>query len=105
MLKHELFEREILLLESEDLRNFARWYIDNFVGDWFFKSGASSSGKYHPAFAQGESALRRAVGTSRAPGRAGRVCRNRGTAAAGGDVPGGADPDGDGCYQFSWIMA
>lgn len=57
MLKHELFEREILLLESEDLRDFARWYFDNWVGDWFFKTGASSSGKYHPAFAQGEGGL------------------------------------------------
>ena len=57
MLKHELFEREILLLESEDLRNFARWFFDVHVGDWFWKSGASSSGKYHPAFAQGEGGL------------------------------------------------
>lgn len=57
MEKSKLFEREILLLESEDLRDFARWYLDRFVGDWFFKSGASSSGKYHPAFAQGEGGL------------------------------------------------
>ena len=57
MEKHKFFEREILLLESEDLRDFARWYLDNEVGDWFWKSGASSSGKYHPAFAQGEGGL------------------------------------------------
>lgn len=57
MEKSKLFEREILLLESEDLRDFARFYLDNWVGDWFFKSGASSSGKYHPAFAQGEGGL------------------------------------------------
>ena len=57
MLKHELFEREILLLESEDLRDFARFYLDKWVGNWFWKSGASSSGKYHPAFAQGEGGL------------------------------------------------
>lgn len=57
MEKSKLFEREILLLESEDLRDFARWYLDNWVGDWFFKSGASSSGKHHPAFAQGEGGL------------------------------------------------
>jgi len=57
MLKSKFFEREILLLESEDLRDFARWYLDNFVGDWFWKSGASSSGKYHPVFAQGEGGL------------------------------------------------
>lgn len=57
MLKHELFEREILLLENEDLRNFARWYLDNWVGDWFWKSGASASGKHHPDFAKGEGGL------------------------------------------------
>lgn len=57
MLKSKLFEREILLLESEDLRDFARWYLDNYVGDWFWKSGASASGKYHPVFAQGEGGL------------------------------------------------
>ena len=57
MEKHKFFEREILLLESEDLRDFARWYFDNHVGDWFWKSGASASGKYHPAFTHGEGGL------------------------------------------------
>lgn len=57
MEKHKFFEREILLLESEDLRDFARWYLDNHVGDWFWKSGASASGKYHPAFTHGEGGL------------------------------------------------
>lgn len=57
MLKHEFFEREIALIENEDLRDFARHFFDNYVGDWFFKSGASASGKYHPVFAQGEGGL------------------------------------------------
>ena len=57
MEKHKFFEREILLLESEDLRDFARWYLDNHVGGWFWKSGASASGKYHPAFTHGEGGL------------------------------------------------
>ena len=57
MEKHKFFEREILLLESEDLRDFARWYLDNHVGDWFWKSGASASGKYHPSFTHGEGGL------------------------------------------------
>jgi len=57
MEKHKFFEREILLLESEDLRDFARWYLDNHVGNWFWKSGASASGKYHPSFTHGEGGL------------------------------------------------
>lgn len=55
--KSKLFEREILLIESEDLRDFVRWFFDNCVGKWFWTSGASSSGKYHPVFAQGEGGL------------------------------------------------
>lgn len=57
MLKHEFFEREILLIENEDLQNFARWFFDNFVGAWFWQSGASASGKYHPEFTHGEGGL------------------------------------------------
>lgn len=55
--KHEFFEREILNIESEDLRDFVRYFFDVHVGEWFWKSGASSSGKYHPQFAQGEGGL------------------------------------------------
>lgn len=57
MRKSELFEREVLNIESEDLRDFVRWFFDNYVGEWFWDSGASSSGKYHPKFAQGEGGL------------------------------------------------
>lgn len=55
--KHEYFEREILNIESIDLQDFVRYFFDNHVGAWFFKSGASSSGKYHPEFAKGEGGL------------------------------------------------
>lgn len=55
--KHEFFEREILNIESIDLQDFVRWFFDVHVGEWFWKSGASSSGKYHPQFAQGEGGL------------------------------------------------
>ena len=51
------FNREILLIQSEDLRDFTRFFLDTKVGEWFKKSGASSSGKYHPQFAQGEGGL------------------------------------------------
>lgn len=57
MKNHEFFEREILNIEDEPLRDFVRFFFDNYVGEWFWKSGASASGKYHPIFAQGEGGL------------------------------------------------
>lgn len=56
-MKSEFFKREISLIENERLRNFTEWYFENRVGDWFWQSGASSSGKYHPQFSQGEGGL------------------------------------------------
>ena len=53
----QFFEREILNIESEDLRDFVRYFFDERVGAWFWESGASSSGKYHPKFSQGEGGL------------------------------------------------
>ena len=53
----QFFEREILNIESEDLRDFVRFFFNEKVGAWFWESGASSSGKYHPKFAQGEGGL------------------------------------------------
>lgn len=53
----KFFEREIQLIESEDLRDFVRFYFDDCVGKWFWLSGASASGKYHPTLSQGEGGL------------------------------------------------
>lgn len=53
----DFFKREIDLIQSIDLQDFTRYFFDNMVGAWFWKSGASSSGKYHPQFAQGEGGL------------------------------------------------
>lgn len=53
----EFFEREIQNIESEDLRDFVRFFFADHVGAWFWESGASSSGKYHPKFAQGKGGL------------------------------------------------
>ena len=53
----DFFEHEISFIESEDLRDFVRFFFNEKCGDWFWKSGASSSGKYHPAFSQGEGGL------------------------------------------------
>lgn len=57
MKNSEFFEREIQLIESEDLRDFVRYCFDVQVGEWFWEVGASSSGKYHPSFSQGEGGL------------------------------------------------
>lgn len=57
MNKSEFFERETLLIESVDLQDFVRFYFDEKVGEWFWKSGASSSGKFHPQFTKGEGGL------------------------------------------------
>lgn len=56
MNKSEFFEREILLIEREDLRDFVRFFFNERVGAWFWKSGASSN-EHHPKFAQGEGGL------------------------------------------------
>lgn len=52
-MKSAFFEREIQLIKDNDLRDFVRYVFDVFVGEWFWKSGASASGKYHPQFTKG----------------------------------------------------
>lgn len=61
MAKHEIFNAEIELIESEELRDFVRYFFDEWCGAWFFEEGASSSGKYHPKFSQGRGGLVRHV--------------------------------------------
>lgn len=51
------FEREIQNIESEDLRDFVRFFFNERVGAWFFESGASASGKHHPEFTKGYGGL------------------------------------------------
>ena len=53
MEKHLYFEREINLIKDEVLRTIVADYLDRFVPAYFWADGASSSGKYHPAFSQG----------------------------------------------------
>ena len=55
--KSEYFEREIMKISNAQLQDFVRYFFNEVVGNWFWKSGASSSGRYHPAFAQGEGGL------------------------------------------------
>ena len=55
MIKH--FDREINLIKNEEYRDFIEYYFIKHVPDYFFEIGASSSGKYHPAFSQGTGGL------------------------------------------------
>ena len=53
----KLFEREINLIVDEDLRMAVKAYMEEATPDYFWTDGASSSGKYHPAFSQGMGGL------------------------------------------------
>ena len=53
----KLFERELELIMDEELRMVVKAYLLERVPDYFWTDGASSSGKYHPQFAQGEGGL------------------------------------------------
>ncbi len=53
----KLFEREINLIVDETLRSAVKSYMAEATPDYFWTDGASSSGKYHPQFAQGEGGL------------------------------------------------
>ena len=53
----KLFERELELIVDEELRMVVIAYLLERVPDYFWTDGASSSGKYHPQFAQGEGGL------------------------------------------------
>lgn len=55
----KLFEREIALIKSESLRRVVYDYMNDadYVPDYFWTDGASSSGKYHPQFSQGMGGL------------------------------------------------
>ena len=53
----KLFEREINLIVNEELRMAVKSYMEEATPDYFWTDGASSSGKYHPAFSQGVGGL------------------------------------------------
>ena len=57
MEKAKYFEREINLIQSEDYRMFIKSYLNDYVPNYFWEIGASSSGKYHPQFSQGKGGL------------------------------------------------
>lgn len=53
----KLFERELDLIQNEDLRMLTKAYLNERVPQYFWEIGASSSGKYHPSFSQGMGGL------------------------------------------------
>ena len=53
----EHFKNEINMIKDEDLRNVVYSYMAEATPDYFWTDGASSSGKYHPQFSQGEGVL------------------------------------------------
>ena len=61
MMKSAHFEREIELIQDEDLRMAVKSYLEEKVPNYFWEIGASSSGKFHPCFSQGKGGLVRHV--------------------------------------------
>ena len=53
----KFFEREINLIVNEELRMAVKSYMEEATPDYFWTDGASSSGKFHPAFSQGVGGL------------------------------------------------
>ena len=57
-MKSELFKNELKTITSDDIRDFAKVVLDD-APDYFFKVAASSTGKYHQAYALGDGGLMR----------------------------------------------
>ena len=54
----DLFNNELDMIKSDDIRKFAKTLIND-APEYFFHVPASSTGKYHPAYALGEGGLAR----------------------------------------------
>lgn len=54
--KIQVFEKELNTIENEDIRKFAEHMIEE-IPEYFFEVAASSTGKYHPAYALGKGGL------------------------------------------------
>ena len=55
-MKREVFKKELSYIVDEDIKESLAIMIDK-VPDYFFTIPAASTGKYHPAFAQGDGGL------------------------------------------------
>ena len=56
MNKVAVFEKELKYIKNDSYRNDAMYLIDS-LPDYFFEIPAASTGKYHPAYAQGDGGL------------------------------------------------
>ncbi len=56
MYDRNCFDREIAWIQDEKIRRFAQYCVENLPA-YFFTVPASSSGKYHPAYALGDGGL------------------------------------------------
>lgn len=54
--KNEVFVKELKLIKNEDIKEDLIKIL-NLLPDYFYEVGASSTGKYHPLFAQGSMGL------------------------------------------------
>lgn len=52
-----LFETELNLIKDENLQKIVKRYLEQATPDYFWTDGASSSGRYHPKFSQGNGGL------------------------------------------------
>lgn len=52
------FEKELAFIHNDKIRNTTSKILEHMPA-WFMKEGASSTGKYHPQYAQGEGGLYR----------------------------------------------
>ena len=57
MEKTKHFERELNLIKDINLQMAVKSYMEEYVPQYFWECGASSSGKYHPKFSQGVGGL------------------------------------------------
>lgn len=55
----DLFASEIAEIKNEKNKQFLEFYFDNYVPSYFWEIGASSTGKYHPKYSQGQGGLAR----------------------------------------------
>ena len=56
MSKSKIFTRELQFIKNDNLRDFAKEMIER-LPDYFFEIPASSTGKYHPNYAQNKGGL------------------------------------------------
>jgi len=53
----QTFEKELLMIQSDDIRKFVIYCFEKFAADYFWTCPCSTSGKYHPAISLGEGGL------------------------------------------------